>query len=291
MRMQSGLLTLVFWCTAVLPCFAQDAPVRLGIDRLVEDDFATVTSEKMGRLGLITNHTGLDSRGRRTVDLLHHAPHVKLTALFSPEHGLYGVLDQSNIDNAVDPKTGLRVWSLYGATRKPTAKMLADVDTLVFEIQDIGTRFYTYIATMGHAMEAAAEHGKKFVVLDRPNPIGGLKVDGPLPDVDDLSFVAYREIPVVHGMTIGELAVMFNERWQIGCDLTVVRMSGWRRGMQWEDTGVTWVNPSPNMRSPEEARLYPAIGLMEFTNVSVGRGTAIPFEHFGAPWIDGKELA
>jgi uncharacterized protein YbbC (DUF1343 family) len=169
--------------------------------------------------------------------------------------------------------------------------MLADVDTLVFDIQDIGTRFYTYIATMGYAMEEAAKHHLRFVVLDRPNPITGLRVDGPIADADKLGFTAYARLPVVHGMTVGELARMFNVENRMGCDLQVVALRGWQRSMWWDQTGLTWVNPSPNMRNLTAALLYPGVGLLEMTNVSVGRGTERPFEYFGAPWIDGAKLA
>ncbi len=183
------------------------------------------------------------------------------------------------------------VFSLYGATRQPTAENLKGIDTLVFDIQDIGTRFYTYVSTMGLAMRAAAEHGLQFVVLDRPNPLGGDVVAGPVLDVGQESFVGFHTLPVRHGMTIGELATMFRDEMQMELDLQVVRLRGWRRDMLWDETGLVWVNPSPNMRSLTEAILYPGIGLLETTNVSVGRGTDTPFEVLGAPWIDGRQLA
>jgi uncharacterized protein YbbC (DUF1343 family) len=262
--------------------------VRLGIDVLAEDGFEQLQGK---RVGLITNHTGLDSSGKATIDLLHEAENVKLVALFSPEHGIRGTLDQSTIADTVDEKTGLPVYSLYGENRSPTSAQLAEIDALVFDIQDIGTRFYTYISTMGLAMEAAAEAGKEFVVLDRPNPIGGAIVEGPLLDEGRESFVAHHRLPVRHGMTIGELARMFAKEREMELDLTVVSTKGWRRGMYLYDTGLSWVNPSPNMRSLRAALLYPGIGMMEFTNISVGRGTDTPFEVMGAPWIRERELA
>lgn len=257
-----------------------------GIDVLVRDGFKPLDGR---RVGLITNHTGIDRFGRSTIELLSAAPNVQLVALFSPEHGLKGVLD-AKVADATDPLTGLKVYSLYGQTRRPTAEMLAGIDTLVFDIQDIGTRFYTYIATMGYAMEEAAHHNLRFVVLDRPNPITGTRVFGPLNDRDG-EFTAYHTIPLVHGMTVGELARMFQTERQIEVDLMVIQMEGWRRSMWFDETALPWVNPSPNMRSLTEATLYPAIGLIEACKVSVGRGTDTPFERFGAPWIDGRRLA
>ncbi|MFN0123525.1 MAG: exo-beta-N-acetylmuramidase NamZ domain-containing protein [Blastocatellia bacterium] len=259
-----------------------------GIDVLVRDNFAPL---KGRRVGLITNHTGRDREGRATIDLLHKAPDVKLVALFSPEHGIRGVLDHEKITNTTDEKTGLPVYSLYGETRQPTAEMLTDIDTLVFDIQDVGARFYTYISTMGHAMEAAAKHKTRFVVLDRVNPINGLDVAGPIADGDKLSFIAWHRIPVRHGMTVGELAQLFNTERGIKCDLQVIRVEDWRRAQWFDETGLAWINPSPNMRSLTQATLYPGVCLLEPTNVSVGRGTDTPFELIGAPWIDGRKLA
>lgn len=261
--------------------------VLCGIDALKRDGFKAIENQ---RVALITNHTGLDRKGNRTIDLLHEAPNVHLVKLFSPEHGLFGKLDEK-VGHAIDEKTGLRVFSLYGETRRPTPEMLADIDTIVFDIQDIGTRFYTYISTMGYAMEAAARHGKTFIVLDRPNPITGTRVSGPPADKDKLGFVAYAPIPIVHAMTAGELAMLFNKEYRIGCDLKVVKMEGWMRSMWWDETHLMWVNPSPNMRNLTQATLYPAVGLLEMTNLSVGRGTNQPFEYLGAPWIDGRKLA
>ena len=263
-------------------------PVVLsGIDVLRRDGFRPLSGR---RVGLITNQTGIDRRGVSTALLLSKAANCELVRLFSPEHGLQGRLDRSNIADGRDPETGLPVYSLYGKTRRPTPKMLEGIDTLVFDIQDIGTRFYTYISTMGYAMEEAAKRGIRFVVLDRPNPIGGVGVDGPVLDAGRESFVGYHPIPVRHGMTVGELAGMFNGERGLDLDLQVVRVEGWRRSDFFDATGLKWVNPSPNMRSLTEAILYPGIGLLETTNLSVGRGTETPFEIIGAPWLDAGKL-
>ncbi|HEX2971878.1 MAG TPA: exo-beta-N-acetylmuramidase NamZ domain-containing protein [Tepidisphaeraceae bacterium] len=261
------------------------AEVLCGIDVLERDGFKLLAGR---RIALITNHTGRDRQGRRTLDLLRAADNVKLVKLLSPEHGLYGALDEK-IGNTVEPKTGLPVFSLYGQTVKPTPEMLEGVDTLVFDIQDVGARFYTYISTLGHCMEAAAKNKLKMVVLDRPNPITGLIVDGPI--ADRFSFTAYGPLPVAHGMTIGELARLYNDEFNIDCDLTVVPLQGWSRSMWFDQTQLTWVNPSPNMRNLTQATLYPGVCLLESSNISVGRGTDQPFELLGAPWIDGRKLA
>ena len=262
--------------------------VLTGIDVLVRDGFRQLQGR---RVGLITNHTGLDSRGKSTVTRLHESPAVDLLALFSPEHGLHGRLDVPLIGDSEDAGTGLRVYSLYGETRQPTAEMLAGIDTLVFDIQDIGSRFYTYISTLGLAMQAAAEHGLRFVVLDRPNPINGVAVAGPVTDPGRESFTAFHKIPVRHGMTVGELALMFRDELDIELDVEVIRAKGWSRSQYFDRTGLRWVNPSPNMRSLAQALLYPGIGLLETTNLSVGRGTDTPFEVIGAPWLDGDAIA
>lgn len=266
--------------------FADD--VLPGIDVLVRDEFRQLAG---ARVALITNHTGLSRDGQGTTRLLHDAPGVDLVRIFSPEHGLEGKLDIPLIDDGADGETGIPVISLYGELRRPTAATLADIDTIVFDIQDIGTRFYTYISTMGNAMIAAAEHGVRFVVLDRPNPINGVSVEGPVLDDGLQSFVGFHRIPVRHGMTVGELALLFREELALDLDLQVVRTEAWRREQFFDDTGLAWVDPSPNMRSLRAALLYPGIGLLETTNVSVGRGTDTPFELFGAPWIDGVSLA
>ena len=262
--------------------------VLTGIDVLKRDGFKQLAGRK---LGLITNHTGKSREGETTIKLLHEAPNVELRALFSPEHGFEGKLDVSKIGDTRDAATGLKVFSLYGETRKPTPEMLAGIDTLVFDIQDIGARFYTYTSTMGEALKACAEHGKRFVVLDRPNPIGGTKVAGPMLDAGKESFVGFHKLPVRHGMTIGELARLFQEELKLQVDLQVIQCEGWKRADSFDATGLTWVNPSPNMRSLTQAFLYPGIGLLETTNLSVGRGTDTPFEVIGAPWLDGQKLA
>jgi uncharacterized protein YbbC (DUF1343 family) len=288
MRLPLLVLSLV---TFPAPLIAADEPprpaVRTGIDVLAADGFARL---KGRRVGLITNHTGRAADGTPTIDLLSRAEGVKLVALFSPEHGIRGELDEK-VGDTIDAKTGLPVYSLYGERRKPTAETLKGIDTLVYDIQDIGCRFYTYISTLGLVLEAAKEHRLRVVVLDRPNPIGGLAVEGPVRDAGRSSFVAYHELPVRHGMTVGELATMFNAERNLKVDLEVVRVTGWQRGELFDRTGLTWRNPSPNMRHLAAALLYPGIGLLETTNVSVGRGTERPFEWIGAPWIDGRRLA
>jgi len=272
----------------VLAPVSADPPVLNGLDVLQRDGFETLRGQ---RIGLITNHTGCNADGVSAVELLDAAEVVNLAALFSPEHGFAGKLDVAKIDNATDTETGLKIFSLYGETRKPTPEMLSTVDTLVFDIQDIGCRFYTYISTMGEAMQAAAEHGKRFVVLDRPNPINGSDIAGPMLDAGLESFVGFHSLPVRHGMTIGELAQMFRAELKLDLDLTVVHVEGWQRSKYWDATGLTWINPSPNMRCLNQAVLYPGVGLMEMTNVSVGRGTDTPFEILGAPWMNGRKLA
>jgi len=270
--------------TAVIP----PRVVLTGIDVLENEGFRRLGGRN---IGLITNQTGIDRQGVSDIRLLYAAKHVNLVAIFNPEHGLFGKLDTESIDNSVDPVTGVKVYSLYGATRRPTREMLAGIDTLVFDIQDIGTRFYTYISTMGHAMQAAAENGVGFMVLDRPNPINGVTVSGPMLDHGKQSFTGFHRLPVRHGMTTGELARMFRAELELDLDLEVVALEGWQRTDYFDDTGLPWVNPSPNMRSLTEALLYPGIGLLETTNLSVGRGTDTPFELFGAPWLDGALLA
>jgi uncharacterized protein YbbC (DUF1343 family) len=258
-----------------------------GIDVLVERDFDALAGK---RVGLITNHTGISRSGESDIDILHGTTRCKLVALFSPEHGIRGDLDR-NIADGVDNKTKLPIHSLYGRTQKPTAEMLTDLDVLVFDIQDIGARFYTYIGTMALAMRAAKETGKKFVVLDRPNPIGGLKVEGSIPPESLCgSLTCIYPIPTRHGMTVGELARLFNERFGIGCDLEVVPMKGWNRSLYYDETGLRWVNPSPNMKTLTGAILYPGPGSAEATNLSVARGTDAPFEMYGAPYFDSARI-
>ena len=261
--------------------------VLTGIDVLERDNFKPLAGM---RIGLVTNHTGRNREGRQTIDVLNKAPGVKLVALFSPEHGIRGLADEK-VSDSKDESTGLPIYSLYGGTRRPKPEQLKDLDAVVFDIQDIGARFYTYISTLGYLMEEAAKAKLPVFVLDRPNPIGGVDVEGPIADSDKLSFISYHTIPTRHGLTIGELAQLFNKQRNIGADLRVIKMDGWRRAMWYDETNLTWINPSPNMRSLIEATLYPGVGLLETTNVSVGRGTDTPFEVVGAPWIRGDQLA
>ncbi len=276
--------TLLSICLLSGLCTAQ---VQLGIDVLRAAEFAPLRGK---RVGLVTNHTGVDSAGAATIDLLHQAKDVRLLALFSPEHGIRGAVDAKVADSR-DERTGLPVWSLYGEVRKPKPEHLAELDLLVFDIQDIGCRFYTYLSTLRNCLEAAAARGIPLLVLDRPNPIGGERFAGPVLTAGRESFTATHRLPVRHGMTLGELAQMLNAERAIGCALQVIRCTGWKRAMTFDQTGLVWKNPSPNMRSLTAAMLYPGVGLLEFTNLSVGRGTATPFEVVGAPWLDGKALA
>lgn len=257
-----------------------------GIDVLVQQQFAPL---KNLRVGLITNHTGTDRYRNSTIDLLHTAPGVMLKALFSPEHGIRGVLDEK-VPDGTDEKTGLPIYSLYGESRSPRSEQLRDLDALVFDIQDIGCRFYTYISTMGNCMEAAGKANLKFFVLDRVNPINGIDIDGPVLN-SATSFIAFHPIPVRHAMTVGELARMFNAERSFNADLTVIPLQGWSRNLWFDQTGLPWINPSPNMRSLTQAALYPGVGLLETTALSVGRGTDTPFEVIGAPYIDDLKLA
>jgi uncharacterized protein YbbC (DUF1343 family) len=266
------------------------APTLAGIDVLRAGGFALLKGK---RIGLVTNHTGRARDGATTIDLLHNSSNANghaLVALFSPEHGIRGVLDAS-VPSTTDEKTGLRVHSLYGETRRPTSAMLEGIDTLVIDLQDIGARFYTYATTMAYAMEEAAKRQMSVVVLDRPNPIDGFQIEGPTLDTPALGFTGYFPMPIRHGLTLGELAKLFNGENRIGADLTVVGMKNWRRDDWFDRTGMPWISPSPNMRNLLQATLYPGIGAIEGTNLSVGRGTDTPFEQLGAPWIDGVQLA
>ena len=263
------------------------AKVATGLDVLEAENFAPL---KGLRVGVITNQTGIDATGRSIVDLLRRAPGVKLAAIFSPEHGIRGNVDEK-VASSTDAVTGLPLYSLYGKDRRPTEEMLKGIDALVFDVQDAGVRFYTYATTMAYAMEAAAHKDLAFYVLDRPDPIGADVVQGPMLDADIKSFTAYFPLPVRHGMTLGELAGLFNTQANIGAKLHVIKMRGYRRSDWYDDTGLKWVNPSPNLRTLTQATLYPGVGLVEGANVSVGRGTDTPFERVGAPWINSKELA
>jgi len=266
---------------------ATHAPTLTGIDVLAAENFARLKGK---RVGLLTNQTGRAGTGETTIDLLAHAPGVTLVSLFSPEHGIRGVLDD-NVPSSRDEKTGLPIHSLYGDTRRPTASMLDGLDTLVVDLQDIGARFYTYPASVGYVLEEAAKRKLSVVVLDRPNPVGGFDVEGPMQDAAAVGFTGYMPMPIRHGLTLGELARLFNGEQKIGADLTVVPMKNWRRDDWFDDTGVAWANPSPNMRNMVAATVYSGVGAIEGTNVSVGRGTDTPFEQVGAPWIDARQLA
>lgn len=260
--------------------------VRPGIEVLLAGDMASLQGK---RVGLITNHTGKLRDGTSTIDALARDSRVKLVALFAPEHGIRGAaLAGVRIDDTVDEKTGLPVRSLYGATRKPTPEMLQDIDALVFDIQDIGSRYYTYPWTMTHAMQAAKENNKRIVVLDRPNPIGGVHVQGNINDT--LSFVGQWPIPIRHGMTVGEIARWVNEEFNVNADLVVIPVAGLTRGMWFEDTKMPWTAPSPNMQTIEAATHYPGTCLFEGTNLSVGRGTRLGYEVIGAPWLDPQAV-
>ena len=281
--------------TAARRVATRDGSVQSGIDVFEAHNFDVLrTSTGRKKIGLLTNQTGIDSQGRRTIDVLAQAPGVSLDAIFSPEHGVTGELDTTDIANTKDAATGVPVYSVYGAKdaqRRPSLEVLKTLDAVVFDVHDVGSHFYTYEATLGYFLEASAKAGIEMIVLDRPNPITGSFVQGAIPDPGYESFVNYFPVPVRHGMTMGELAKMFNTERNINARLTVVPMDGWMRGDWYDSTGLPWINPSPNMRSLTEATLYPGVGLVEGTNVSVGRGTNTPFELLGAPWIKATELA
>ncbi len=275
---------------------ARNGDVKAGIDVLEEHNFSELHPDPVHpvAVGLVTNQTAVDAQGRRTADLLAHAPGIKLAAIFSPEHGIAGKLDTTAIGNSRDDATGAPIYSVYGdsdAKRRPKQEELAGLDAIVYDIQDAGVRLYTYESTLGYFVEAAAKAGKPILVLDRPDPIGGAYVQGPIADAGRESFVSYWRTPVRHGMTVGELARMFNGERAIGANLSVVPMEGWMRGDWFDSTGELWVDPSPNLRNLTEAALYPGLGMIEGTNVSVGRGTDTPFELVGAPWIAAGALS
>ncbi len=264
-----------------------EASVALGIDVLAAAEYAPLHGR---RIGLVTNRSAIDRTGRRTLDLLRSAPGITMVALFSPEHGLDADRDET-IASGVDTRTKLIVHSLYGSVKRPTQEMLSGIDALVFDLPDVGVRFYTYATTMAYAMEAAAKARIRFFVLDRPNPLGGAVVQGPLLDADQTSFTGYFPLPVRHGMTIGELAQFFNAEAGIGAELEVIKMRNYNRALWYDQTGLQWIAPSPNLRRLEQAILYPGVAWVEGANVSVGRGTDTPFEMIGAPWIDGRKLS
>jgi uncharacterized protein YbbC (DUF1343 family)/CubicO group peptidase (beta-lactamase class C family) len=272
---------------AGMPDAADAAPTLAGIDVLEAERFARLRGK---RIGLLTNQTGRTRSGKSTIDAFFESPDVKLVALFSPEHGIRGEADDT-IASSRDEKTNLPIHSLYGETRRPTSDMLQGIDTIVIDLQDIGARFYTYPAAVGYVLEEAARRKIGVVVLDRPNPVGGVEIEGPAQEYLDRRYTAYFRMPIRHGLTLGELALLFNDAVNIGADLTVVAMQNWRRDRWFDETGLAWVNPSPNMRNMVAATLYPGIGALEGTNLSVGRGTDTPFEQVGAPWIDGTALA
>ncbi|MDD4077378.1 MAG: DUF1343 domain-containing protein [Bacilli bacterium] len=294
MRKGSLLLLLFLAFMGITACRLQPVdpgnslkkPVQTGIDLI--DEHLDVFSGK--RVGLITNPTGINSKYQSTIDVLHEK--VNLTALFAPEHGIRGDRQAGDTIGAyTDKATGLTVYSLYGSTKKPTAAMLNDVDVLCIDLQDAGARFYTYIYTMAYAMEACAEYSKEFVVFDRPNPAGGANVEGNILDLDYRSFIGYYELVQRHGMTIGELALLFNNEYGIGCNLTVIKMKNWTRNMYYDETGLPWIIPSPNIPSVETTIVYPGTCIFEGTNIAEGRGTTIPFQVVGAPYIDAQEYS
>ncbi|MGH9714302.1 MAG: exo-beta-N-acetylmuramidase NamZ family protein [Candidatus Acidiferrales bacterium] len=299
-RFRSCMIHLIFICAIFVTAsrgraqapqgkssHTQSGHTKAGVDILEQENFGPLRGK---HVGLITNQTGVDSQGRRTIDVLAHAEGVKLIALFSPEHGMAGRAD-APIANATDAATGLPIYSLYGETRRPTDAMLKGIDALVFDIQDAGVRFYTYITTMAYCMEESAKHRIQFIVLDRPDPLGGEVIEGPMLDRDRLSFTGYFPMPVRYAMTIGELAKMFNAENKIGADLHVVTMAEWERDETYDQTSLRWIPPSPNLRTINATLLYPGIEILQAGGVSVGRGTDAPFELIGAPWIQGAELA
>jgi uncharacterized protein YbbC (DUF1343 family)/CubicO group peptidase (beta-lactamase class C family) len=275
----------------------RNGTVKTGIDGLEETKFAALHPSRGGAprsIGLLTNQTGVDSEGRRTIDVLAKVPGISLDAIFSPEHGVAGTLDTTEVKNGKDAATGVEVYSVYGAKdaeRRPPAEVLKRLDAVVIDLADAGARFYTYETTTGYFLEAAAKAGIEVIVLDRPNPITGSFVQGPVSDEGKESFTNYFPEPPRHGMTLGELAKMFNHERHIGARVEVIAMEGWQRGDWFDSTGLGWVNTSPNLRDLNEATLYPGVAMIEGTNVSVGRGTDTPFEVVGAPWIQGRELA
>jgi uncharacterized protein YbbC (DUF1343 family) len=291
------LLLLIFSCALPQTLVAQkrakpsqhghSTRIQVGLDVLEVEKFSPLKGK---RVGLITNHTGLDSQGRSTIEALAHAPNVKLVALFSPEHGIAGHADEK-ISSSKDASTGLPIYSLYGDHLRPTDEMLAGLDALVFDVQDAGVRFYTYTTTMAYCMEEAAKRNIAFFVLDRPNPLGGEIVEGPMLDTDKTSFVAYYPLPIRYALTIGELAQLFNSENHINTDLHVIPMKNWHRNLFFESTSLRWVPPSPNLRTLKGSLLYPGLEILQNAGVSVGRGTESPFEEFGAPWINGEEIA
>ncbi len=290
----AGLRAYARGCVIGLACLLAALPVRArvktGLELLIEQNFAPLKGK---RVGVITAQTGVTEDRRRIIDVLAHAPGVTLAAIFAPEHGIEGNREDRDIEDSVDRATGVPIYSLYHEGRyRPTPEMLKDLDSLVFDIQQNGARFLTRITTLGYALEAAAQKGIAFYVLDRPNGINGAGVGGPLLDEKYVSFVGYMPgLPIRHGMTAGELAGMYNGEKKLGADLRVIRMQGWKRSMWYDETGLEWINPSPNIRSLTQAILYPGVCLLESKQISVGRGTEMPFQVFGAPWYRAREVA
>jgi uncharacterized protein YbbC (DUF1343 family)/CubicO group peptidase (beta-lactamase class C family) len=271
---------------------ARNGHVLTGIDVLEQDNFASLKQDKTQMtIGLLTNNTGIDGQGRRTIDALAAAPGIKLAAIFAPEHGIFGAQDDLNVQNTTDSVTGVPVYSMYGGTdakRRPPLDVLKTLDAVVFDIQDVGARFYTYTSTLGYLLEAAAQTNTEVIVLDRPDAVNGAFVQGNMSQAEFASFTNYHPTPIRFGMTLGELAQMYNVERKIGARLRVIPMQGWLRGDWFDSTGIVWINTSPNLRSVNEAELYTGVALVEGTNVSVGRGTDTPFEVMGAPWIDAR---
>lgn len=287
------LLAFIYsWILLFVNGYAQKIRIKTGIEVLKEQHFKCLEGK---RVGLITNPTGVDNRLTSTIDILYNAPNVQLVALYGPEHGVRGdIYAGDQIENESDPATGLPIYSLYGKTRKPTPEMLKGIDVLVYDIQDIGCRSFTYISTMGTAMEAAAENNIEFIVLDRPNPLGGIKVEGNLVEDEYISFVSQFKIPYLYGLTCGELALMLNNEKMVPkpCNLHIVKMKGWKRNMEYTQTGLQWIPSSPHIPHPHTAYFYPASGILgELGYISIGVGYTIPFQMFAAPWIKAEELA
>ena len=286
---------LLFIILLMLICFSfsfaeNQIIVKPGIDVLLENQIDLLKNKNVG---LITNPTGININMKSTIDLFYENPEINLVAIFGPEHGARGNVNAGDkVDDIVDEKTGVKIYSLYGKNRKPNAEMLKDIDVLVYDIQDIGCRSYTYIYTMSHAMEAAKENNIPFIVLDRPNPLGGNLVDGPILEKQYKSFVGMYPIPYVYGMTCGETALFFNKEYDINCDLIVVKMDGWKRNMTFEETGLQWVPTSPHIPHISSALFYPTTGIIgELHTLDIGIGYTKPFEYLGQTWIDGEELA
>lgn len=290
--MKKTIIVLFILCAVFANTYAQKITIKTGIEVLKDQKFKILDGK---RVGLITNPTGVDNNMKSTIDILNEAPNVNLVALFAPEHGVRGDAHAGDhVDNVTDPKTGLPVYSLHGKTRVPTPEMLEGIDVLVYDIQDIGCRSFTYISTMGLAMQAAAEQGIEFVVLDRPNPLGGIKVEGGLVEDGFISFVSQFKIPYVYGLTCGELALLLNGENMLKkqCKLQVVKMKSWKRKMRYEETGLQWIPSSPHIPQPISAIFYPVSGILgELGYMSIGVGYTIPFQMFAAEWIKAEDLA